>query len=346
MTATLRIPWVIDAAGTWMRAETAPVGQPLFCPLCNQPVILKRGARRRWHAAHASGNACASDGETYLHRLAKHRIASHIAAWRDGQAAAPVVQMPCLGCDVVHPVPLPDVLGAWYRPIRHAHDEYRLVDGWIADIALCDADDTPVVLIEVCMTHPVPPDKAHGLTSHGIPWLELDARAWAHDLTPPWSVRNGWLPPWICAACAHAWVTFRAAADALATRWNLTVPVGPPYRYGITRCWKCQTPMIVVTWPTEPPSLPSALPTAPIPPLRSFGGLRQPWWGQPCPTCGALQLWYHRYQAPNAPFRPLRSPSSVSAGTVDASTAWLRDMLRIAQWWHWQHTPHRRDQKQ
>jgi competence CoiA-like predicted nuclease len=57
MTATLRIPWVIDAAGTWMRAETAPVGQPLFCPLCNQPVILKRGALQLWYHRYQAPNA-------------------------------------------------------------------------------------------------------------------------------------------------------------------------------------------------------------------------------------------------------------------------------------------------
>lgn len=55
MTAMLRVPWVIDLAGRWMRAEDGPATQPLFCSVCGQPVILKRGPHRRWHAVTPAG---------------------------------------------------------------------------------------------------------------------------------------------------------------------------------------------------------------------------------------------------------------------------------------------------
>lgn len=340
MTAMLRVPWVIDSTGRWMRAEDAPATQPLFCPVCNQPVILKRGSHRRWHAAHAIGFACAPDGETYLHRLAKRMIVVHLAAWRDGQASAPALQMSCLGCETAHAVPLPDALGAWYTPFHDVHEEYRLEDGIIGDVALCNADDQPVCIIEVRMTHAVPPEKAQRLTAAGIPWVEVDARAWMDATTPAWPVLNGWVPPFICAACTHAWSAFRAAVAALASRWDLALPAGPPYRYGIATCWKCHTATIVVTWPGEPPSLPAAVPDIPLPPLRALYAPRShtsSWWVQPCMACGAYQLWYHRVQAPNAPFRPLRSLAAPPTATVaDSATAWLRDMLRIARWWRQQ----------
>lgn len=336
MPPPLRVPWVIDAAGTWMRAADAPAGHPLFCPVCGHPVILKRGPHRRWHAAHASGVACAPDGETYLHRLAKCMIVAQITAWRDGQASEPILRLPCLGCAEPHPVPLPDALGGWDRPIHHAHAEYRLADGLVPDIAVCDVHDHPMVFVEVRMTHAVSPDKAQRLTASGIPWVEVDARAWMDAATPVWPVLNGWLPPFICAACAQAWSAFRAAAAALASRWDVTLPSGPPYRYGIATCWKCHTATIVVTWPGEPPSLPAAVPDIPLPPLRAvYAPLSHTsWWLQPCMACGAYQLWYHRVQAPNAPFRPLRTSAALPAASIaDPATAWLRDMLRIARWW-------------
>lgn len=101
-------------------------------------------------------------------------IVIHLAAWRDGQASAPALQMPCFGYETAHAVPLPDALGAWDTPFHDVHEAYRLEDGIIGDVALCNADDQPVCIIEVRATHAVPPAKAQRLTAAAIPWVEVD----------------------------------------------------------------------------------------------------------------------------------------------------------------------------
>ncbi len=324
--SVVMVPWVIDADGTWYRAQQAPKGGSLFCPVCLQPVVLKRGTQRVWHAAHAPGVRClAPSSETYLHQLAKRMIARHIAEWRAGLRAPPIIRYRCAMCDRHGWQPLDP-------QIDRALIEYRLPDGSIADVALC-AGDEPRLVVEVRVTHPVPAEKAARLA---VPWIEVDGQVFSDGMPHYWDVLAGTVVSQSCDHCRSEIRDFYATARRIAQQWNLTLPKGPPYRYGITHCWKCQHTILVVAWPRQafyPTVLPAKDPITRMLRYRYSHTAQCHYWANVCPHCHAMQGNWFLYDEPDGPFFPVMDDLVDPSMSDDSQERWQRDMRLIAHWW-------------
>jgi len=66
--------YALDAESKIIAIEQAQKGQKYTCPFCGELMIPRKGSRKRWHFAHKNNDKKCSY-ETYLHKLAKMRVA-------------------------------------------------------------------------------------------------------------------------------------------------------------------------------------------------------------------------------------------------------------------------------
>lgn len=66
----------IDADGKLVYVDDVPNGNKCgcFCPACKEPLMAKKGEKRRHHFAHQSETECEHAYESMLHLLAKEKI--------------------------------------------------------------------------------------------------------------------------------------------------------------------------------------------------------------------------------------------------------------------------------
>ncbi|MGD9791592.1 MAG: competence protein CoiA family protein [Phycisphaerales bacterium] len=171
MTTTLRIPYGLDSSGIPIHPLRADRGGTYSCPECHAPLVLRAGPIKIRHFAHRSETSdCALLGESWQHIAAKHAILLAVSEWRTGHAAPPVIERVCNVCYSRRFQPIPD-------RVHHAVIEQRGTGEnssmFIADVALADADDTTVALIEIHVTHRVDSQKENTLGR--LPWIEVEA---------------------------------------------------------------------------------------------------------------------------------------------------------------------------
>ena len=63
----------LDCDNNLINIKDAIKGNNYYCPCCGAPMITKQGTKNRWHFAH-SINASNCSYESYLHKIAKHKI--------------------------------------------------------------------------------------------------------------------------------------------------------------------------------------------------------------------------------------------------------------------------------
>jgi len=171
-----------------------------------------------------------------------------------------------------------------------------------------------------------PPEQA----SPDVPVLYLHAREIVEDPRRWRPHRVEGMRPLFCAACREAFRAFRRRAEEVSRRTGVPLPRFP-YRYGITRCWKCKAEILVFFWSSE--SWAEAAPPPPRPRTvqwRFSRTIGSSYWANTCPFCGAIQGdWFLRAE-PDGPFFAVRR--LLAPGEKDDPWRWLEDMVRIARW--------------
>ncbi len=231
----LRIPYALAESGECVRPRNAQRGARYACPECHERVVLRRGEIRVPHFAHyRAPESCRLAGEGWLHVAAKHAVFAAVLNGVDG--GSPRVQL-FRTCDVCREE-------KWQTlppKVKKAQVEYRLPSGRVADIALLDADDSVLAVVEVRYSHEVDAEKATDLGE--IPWIELSAM---DALTRP----DRWRP----LACDGLRAFHCRCKEAVRLKVVLRgyalhvdgcpIPVriwrGKPYANVTDDCWQCE----------------------------------------------------------------------------------------------------------
>lgn len=193
-------------------AQLPPNKRPeVFCPVCNQPVLLKLGQVRTHHAAHYKGAICVTtQPETVIHLNAKYHIKEELSSqkrlkvwqyckgWNSGS-----YKHECLNKNK-HEVTL---LETWDSvKVEWRYDKYRL------DIALLEKEKV-VGAIEVQVTHQIEKEKIDILNQHKIAWAEIEVNQGFYTSPTEWKAYNpleivncnySLLGEWQCPECAKA----------------------------------------------------------------------------------------------------------------------------------------------
>ncbi|HHW57746.1 MAG TPA: hypothetical protein GXX15_08805 [Clostridia bacterium] len=141
------IPYAIDNKRRLYSAKNAEKGKQYYCPSCGEEVILRKGEIRIAHFAHKSNANCSE--ETVIHKTAKLLIQQTIQSWKKGDKKAPIIRVNCPICGKPTYLEILEQM-----QIEDAVLEYRLPEGYIADIALI-ANNKIKMVIEIKVTHSI-----------------------------------------------------------------------------------------------------------------------------------------------------------------------------------------------
>lgn len=191
-----RVPVGRTARGRLVRASEASPGTTYTCPGCEAPLNLRKGEIRAAHFAHKCSGFCAP--ETALHWGVKAWIAGQFSRFlRRRKTQLPKVLASCRGMEGHGSggFARPCMERAWFNLEDLNFDEVaieRETSAGLRPDVLLLKDGTPVLGIEVLVTHAVDEDKA-ARTQH--PWIELAAlkviaspRAWKPEAGQfPWT---------------------------------------------------------------------------------------------------------------------------------------------------------------
>lgn len=284
----LKAPFALDSSQQLLSPEVAEKGQEYFCPACGDPVILKKGDVKVVHFAHKLSDACSQ--ETIIHKTAKLLVLSAVTEWKSGKRVPPLVKRQCRACNATINQPLPD-------KVQSATMEYRLSDGFVADVALM-ANEQALAAVEIRVTHAVDEVKAATLS---VPFIELDGN---EVLADP----NVWKPvvdsfkPFPCQNCEDIVNKFSSKISEIAGLKNIRLP-SSYYRYSFCRCWKCKKDTLVFTWPgKESNVIPLRQPRPANIQYRFSKTVGSKYWANVCVHRGALQGDFFLYNEPDGPF--------------------------------------------
>jgi hypothetical protein len=175
-----------------------------LCPVCFEPVILKLGEKRTFHAAHKPGQFCPlTNPETIQHFNAKRHIAHELQNAK--------ILLAYQYCNGYKDSNLDCKANPFEVVVAEEWDEV-IVEGAVgnykADV-LIKKDDKPILVIEVFHSHRIEKEKAESLINQNIPWIEVDVSeilgidAWTKDkpLIPKdrkyfYNSKN-----WFCSKC-------------------------------------------------------------------------------------------------------------------------------------------------
>ena len=154
--------------------DAIPETDTYFCVGCGEPMITKRGKIRTWHYAHKN-NTLNCSYETYLHRVAKHRLCERFIQ-SDTFAVSFRVPCQCAYIDTCHWADNSHIcnwsayttfdLKAFYSKCA----EEQTYNGYRADILLFnESGKYPPVFLEICVSHPC----SHEKIESGVKIVEL-----------------------------------------------------------------------------------------------------------------------------------------------------------------------------
>lgn len=285
----IKIAYAFDDEDNLIGIAEAERGQKVFCPLCKNPVIVRKGNIRIHHFAHKVSDICTQ--ETITHKVAKLLIQKTIEDWKKGRTQAPVFLRSCQYCYSREAQPIP-------KKVERADLEVRLADGFIVDVALM-AENVPIAAIEIRVTHAVSEEKEEGLS---IPYIEVDGFEVIENprnLIPETDTFN----PFTCKECKQRLNKFIQKAKRIAEATKIQLP-DSYYRYGITKCWSCKKKILVFAWPGQA-ELGSAKPVEKPKPhtiqYRKSKLADKEYWVNSCPYCSMIQgdvFLYHKYFSP------------------------------------------------
>ncbi len=130
--------------------EAAQRGRPHFCFGCHREMVIKQGRKKRWHFAHKAGDGQCETDKT-LHEAAKAFICQGFrCALATG--AEYHVRYPCALCDRSPISVNVAVEGASIA------SEKTVVEGTRSDVVVFQPNDSPMVIIEIVVTHDLESD--------------------------------------------------------------------------------------------------------------------------------------------------------------------------------------------
>ena len=130
--------------------EAAQRGRPHFCFGCHREMVIKQGRKKRWHFAHKAGDGKCETDKT-LHEAAKAFICQGFrCALATG--AEYHVRYPCALCDRSPISVNVAVEGASIA------NEKTVVEGTRSDVVVFQPNDSPMVIIEIVVTHDLESD--------------------------------------------------------------------------------------------------------------------------------------------------------------------------------------------
>ena len=309
--AKLTTPFGLDRDGQLTNANIASREGDYFCPACGQELILRRGKIMSPHFAHKSKSECS--GETIKHQVANRRISDAIASWKRGETEAPKIGVACQHdwCNETKWMPMPEKVSEAFLELTIG--EYRV------DVAMMNGE-TPISAIEVKVSHSVDKTKRNELP---IPFIEVEADAIIDDPTTIISIRDT-LKRHTCDKCKDTKARYDELARALLKPTGLQTLPTKYYRYGLHRCWKCKTRILVFAWGNDEWSTKKPL-VHPIPrtiQYRYSSTVGDKYWANVCHHCNSIQGdWFLRSE-----------PEGVFFGNVVEFSDFDRDMACIANW--------------
>ena len=245
-------------------------------------MVLKRGEIKQAHFAHKAESVCTS--ETIAHKTAKLLICQAFADWKAGVGQELTVEAGCNFYDFCSK--------RFTYPIREkvtaAHTEYP-IDSHRVDVMLMQ-DTTPVLAIEIKVSHAVDEDKAKSLPVY---FIEVDAEdviqnpVVLRDLAPQhnWSAKHR-----TCPQCKKLIREFEVAKHRTANASRVSYD-SRIYRAGIARCYKCKKRILRFSWEDREQWSPKR-PPQPAPKTIQYRYSRTAkgkYWADTCPYCGSIQ---------------------------------------------------------
>lgn len=313
MAQSLKIPLAHDETGSLVSVEHAISGGQYYCPSCGAGLILRRGTVKVAHFAHKPSDIC--NQETIIHKTAKLVVQQAVTDWKAGKRAAPVIQRACQVCHSLIAQPLPE-------KVETAQLEYRLSDGFIADVALL-VQDKPQAAIEILVTHAVDEVKTANIS---VPFIELDGYAILESPTI-WNPITDRFRPLTCPQCSQNFKKFQAKTSQVAKKTGIDLPTDY-YRYAPCSCWRCKKEILVFTWPgreLHEKQPPSRQPTPNTIRFEYSKTVKGKYWANICPHCKAIQGDWFLFAEPEGPFFGL----DCGEDTVEAFN---RDLMTLAYW--------------
>lgn len=309
----LRVPFAVDDEERIYSPATAEKDGNYSCPACGEPVIFKQGEIRIAHFAHKVSDICSQ--ETITHKTAKLLVQKAVREWRSGKGNSPTLQRACQICGTSISQLLPG-------KVDSAVLEFRLADGWIADVALL-VGEIAQAAVEIRVTHAVDEIKANRLP---VPFIELDGYEVIENPTV-WKPITDNFKPLTCDKCKSAYLRFQAKVKQVAEISNLELPTAY-YRYGFCKCWKCKREIIVFAWPKDGMHDDAAPKAKPIPrtvQYRFSKTVGDKYWVNTCSYCQSIQGDFFLYSEPDGPFFAVNVEE-------DSPMAFDRDMMKIAEY--------------
>ena len=143
MATKLKIPFGLrDSALVHISEVESGSEHGAVCPDCQRPLIARKGSKTRHHFAHHADVQC--NPETVLHKIAKMLLSSQLESALIEKKEIPLTWT-CSWCQEEH-------TGNLLRKARSVLVEHAL-QGCRPDLTLFDEHDTPVVIIEIVVSH-------------------------------------------------------------------------------------------------------------------------------------------------------------------------------------------------
>ncbi|MFC1945356.1 competence protein CoiA family protein [Chloroflexota bacterium] len=171
-----------------------------FCPLCNNPIILKLGSIKVHHYAHKPDVICAiTQPETALHLNTKYHIYTQLLL-----GSRLYLEQECSNnCGVSKKI-------IWVKDWERVEIESKI--GSFRPDILIVTKDGPNHVIEIKVSHPVEDAKQGFYKEENINWAEVDAmqalesfydgeNAWSIEQSLPFAVCKPPLDEWTCKKC-------------------------------------------------------------------------------------------------------------------------------------------------
>lgn len=157
--------------------DATPETDTYYCIGCGEPMITKRGKIRAWHYAHKN-NTLNCSYETYLHRVAKHRLCERFLQY-DSFTISFRVPCRCIRMNNCHWADDSQIcnwdtyttfdLKAFYGECA----EEQTYNGYRADVLLFnELEKYPPVFLEICVSHPCSNEKIES----GVKIIELTVK--------------------------------------------------------------------------------------------------------------------------------------------------------------------------
>lgn len=181
-----------------------------ICPACGEPLIARKGTKKRHHFAHRAESTCSNGYETSLHLAAKEILSQ-----------AKEIILPSVYV-TFHSGKNAELLSpAFSVPIDRIELE-RHFDAVVPDIVIYTKEKK--IFVEIYVTHPVDEQKLSKLRELGISCMEIDLHDVAFTTTEEFSrfLLNDYSnKKWIYNNAADRYYQlFRSNAQALKTVWH------------------------------------------------------------------------------------------------------------------------------